>query len=282
MKKIYIILVLLMAAHLVAVPVMRMAQKDGRTVYLMGTIHVGKPDLYPLPEAINKAFDASQALALEADLSKGMDQGAQMKMAQMGCYEGDNTLAEKLPLKLYTRALKQAETLGLPQEAMDKMKPWFVAMILTMGQVQAEGFDPKSGLDLHFMEAATQSKKPVVELEGLMYQIEMFNNMPEEQQIQFLTETLDELDKGDNTEELYQAFISGQEDKLNDLLNNTMAKYPELLNTLLVNRNKQMAAKIDEDKNPVLFVAVGAGHMTGENSVPAFMEKNGWKVSIIK
>lgn len=41
---------------------------QGKTVYLLGSIHVGRPDFYPMPKVVESAFDSAEALVVEADI----------------------------------------------------------------------------------------------------------------------------------------------------------------------------------------------------------------------
>ena len=46
----------------------RVSDGQGCTVYLLGTIHMGRPDFYPLGTAAEAAYQAAEVLAVEADL----------------------------------------------------------------------------------------------------------------------------------------------------------------------------------------------------------------------
>ncbi|HVX66984.1 MAG TPA: TraB/GumN family protein, partial [Bryobacteraceae bacterium] len=58
-------------AHTPAVQgLMWKATSPTNTVYLVGSLHFGTPDMYPLPETIQSAFQKSSALVVEIDLNK--------------------------------------------------------------------------------------------------------------------------------------------------------------------------------------------------------------------
>ena len=71
---------LLLAALLLALPLLTLAEagsqpllyrvtdEDGHTVYLLGTIHIGREDMYPLSDAVWTAYHASDVLAVEIDM----------------------------------------------------------------------------------------------------------------------------------------------------------------------------------------------------------------------
>jgi hypothetical protein len=69
---------------------------DPGTVYLLGSIHVGKPDLYPLPQPIEQAFAGSAELVEEIDMSGANLALLQQQVLQRGLYTGDDQLENNL------------------------------------------------------------------------------------------------------------------------------------------------------------------------------------------
>jgi len=69
---------------------------DPGTVYLLGSIHVGKPDLYPLPQPIEQAFAVSPELVKEIDTSGSNLALLQQQVLQRGLYTGGDKLESHL------------------------------------------------------------------------------------------------------------------------------------------------------------------------------------------
>ena len=69
---------------------------DPGTVYLLGSIHVGKPDLYPLPQQIEQAFAVSAELVKEIDTSGSNLALLQQQVLQRGLYTGGDKLESHL------------------------------------------------------------------------------------------------------------------------------------------------------------------------------------------
>src|SRR5277367_5424391 len=69
---------------------------DPGTVYLLGSIHVGKPDLYPLPQPIELAFAGSAELVEEVDLSGANLALLKQQILQRGLYIGGDKLENHL------------------------------------------------------------------------------------------------------------------------------------------------------------------------------------------
>ncbi len=73
---------------------------------------------------------------------------------------------------------------------LDHLKPWVVAMTLSMPALQKSGFDPALGLDKHFFDRATAEKRPVRGLETVAYQIERLDGLSLDVQVEMLKDPL--------------------------------------------------------------------------------------------
>ncbi len=72
-------------------------EKDGRTSYLLGTVHAWKREWLPLNPTIEKAFADSKTLAVELDAAK-MDMASAVQRMMLA---GNDTLEARLGKSLY-------------------------------------------------------------------------------------------------------------------------------------------------------------------------------------
>ena len=89
-------------------------------------------------------------------------------------------------------------------------------------------------------------------------------------QIAFLTSTVDEMPRAAAGMKVMVAqWAAGRPEALAKTLNDDVDSSPEVKKVLLVDRNKRWADWIDQRmKQPgVVFIAVGAGHLAGRDSV---------------
>jgi hypothetical protein len=96
--------------------------------------------------------------------------------------------------------------------------------------------------------------------------------------MQFLTSTIDELPKLQTTmATMVDDWAKGKPEALADEMNDSLKDSPEVAKVLLVDRNKRWAGWIQERmKTPgTVFVAVGAGHLAGKDSVLAQLQAAG-------
>ncbi len=260
-------------------------------VYLLGSIHMGHKDFYPLPASIEQAWKASKSLAVEADAS---DPAATMAMATlMVCMPPDS-----LDQHLSPEGWKQVEThfrnpkvveglqkVGLPEAALKMFQPWALAATLSVVPFLQGGFDVASGIDMHFLKRAKEENRAILQIESVDFQAKLLSGLPKNSQEAMLLETLEGLTSGKAKVEisrLVAAWTQGDLDQIQRLSQNA-AKSPEAkiwMRSLLETRNPGMADKIAgylAGHDPV-FVVVGAAHVAGPEGLVERLKQRGFKV----
>lgn len=249
-------------------PALWVVKDKDTTVYLFGTIHVLRPGLSWFDEAVKKAFDSSQTLVLE--MVEPDAQTQQRVVTGKAFAPAGTPLTEQLPLN-YRPAFQKAMTDGgLPPMAYNRMRPWFAAITLSLLPVQKLGYDPANGPEKVLSDAARAAGKPVVGLETFEGQLGIFDRISPPAQLKLLESTLDELPTAETTfRKLVNAWAAGNPDGVATEMNDSLKDSPEVAKALLVDRNKKWAAWIAERmKRPgTVFIAVGAGHLAGSQSV---------------
>jgi uncharacterized protein len=251
------------------------------TVYLFGTIHALDKN-HPWHSAkIDAAIQQSQSLWLEVP---NVDDAASMQplIMQLGL-DMAHPLSTRLTPDQMTKLNKAAAGLPGGPGMLEMMKPWLAGMMLSLAPVMQAGYDPNSGVELELKPEFVKTNKPVKGFETMEQQIHYFADMSDKAQLDFLVSELDDADSAvDKFKEMVAAWYSGDIAKL-DALNNAefRDKYPDLFQLLLVKRNQNFTAQIQDllKGDGVAFVAVGAGHLVGKDGVPAMLEKQGYKVA---
>lgn len=168
--------------------------------------------------------------------------------------------------------------IGIPPTALDTLQPWMAGITISVASLPKLGFDPNSGAEKVLTGAAKEAGKPVVGLETAEEQIQYFAGMPSELQIAFLASTLDQYPRfGVQLNKMIDQWASGEPEALGKTMNDSMRDTPGLAKILLTDRNERWAQWIQERlKTPgTVFLAVGAGHLAGTDSVQAFLTKRG-------
>lgn len=256
--------------------------KAGRA-FLFGSIHVANKSLYPLSSAVDAALAQADSVAVEADISKNGEQ-AQKAALSRSMYEDGRRLSTSVSKSTYALTKKRLEELGLDIRALDQFKPWAVAMTITLLAAQRAGLDPQHGLDLHFIQRAGMKGLPVVELESVEAQLDLFDSFPPKLQERFLQLSLEDAeDLETELGDLLASWKAGDEKAVERFVTQSVRKNPGLepvFDALLGKRNVGMANKVDamvrEGRTP--FVVVGAAHLVGRGSVVELLRKKGYKV----
>lgn len=240
----------------------------GKTVYLLGSIHVGSQDFYPLPKAVEQAFIRADALVVEADVGAASGD-IQTLLAKYGMASGKPDTQTAAALAGYCAPRQQVCA------SLSAFAPWLQASQITMVQFAAMGFSPESGVDVTLLERARGSKR-ILELEGMEYQFNLMASLQPEHQWAMVREAIEAKDS--DIRDLVQSWRSGDIDSLAQLMRESMEEGEDLtlLKTLLWDRNQRMADTLmtmlaQPDTPNTLMVVVGAGHLVGEQSLTSIL-----------
>ena len=271
------------AAKVAATPAIWQVKGAQGTVYLFGSIHVMKPDVDWGTAQVKAALDASDTVYMEvANLD---DQTAALPLAAQLGMDMAHPLSTKISKDDVALLDTAAKSMGLPGEQMlEPMKPWLVSTSLSMLPMLKAGYEPTSGIDLVLLGEARKAGKKIEGFETMEQQVHLLADEPEAQQVEMLHRELTEMDK-DTAEmnEMVAAWERGDVAKIAELENGELAaKYPDEYKRLVVERNAKWAATLDgllkDQSTGTVFVAVGAAHLAGPDSVIKLLEKDGWKV----
>jgi len=258
------------------------ARSKTATVYLLGSLHLMRKESYPLPEKIEKAFERSEVLAVEANIN---DPGRidVMTLVERVLYPEGEGLENHVSKETYEAVTKEAAALGLPPQLLDRQRPWFIALTLTALKLAVLGFDPSYGTDMHFLTKA-QGKKKIVELESVDAQIALLSGFSDSEQELFLIRTLNDLKSIEkDTDALMRAWNSGDMKGIERLVAKDGAegkKTASLNEKLLYARNREMTTRIENllRAKETAFVIVGAGHLVGEKGIIALLRQKGYSI----
>lgn len=259
-------------------PFLWVVEEGASKVYLLGTIHSATADLYPLDPRIEKAFSESTHLVVEVDTSENKGMQPQTLNTMKAVYPNGDSLEKHLPPEVLKLAEQKLKKYGMKVSDISSYKPWFLALTLDDLEMNAVGLNPQNGIDAHFIQEAKGHKK-IIPLETVEQQLEVFNGMTDQEQILLLKNTLTDLDQlGSFMKQSIRAWKSGDEEKLNQLLNGPMTNNPDfktVYQKVFDERNERMAKKIEKlmKKTGIYFVAVGAGHLVGHKGLIQLLGK---------
>jgi uncharacterized protein YbaP (TraB family) len=264
-----------------AEPALWVAKSGNATIYLFGTVHLLKPDADWRAEKIKTAFDNSSTLWLE------LDDAAKGELDEKLLWKYGKDPAHPLSTKL-TQAERQklraaADKAGIPPVAFESLRPWLAALQLSKAPMMQAGYNPEMGVDRQLLADAKARHKPVMGLETTEQQMRFFADLPPKAELALLTQTLDHGSEGAALlDQLAGAWLAGDVDALNLLLKQEdMAVSDRRLRKLLLgDRNKAWAERLHglAKEGGTHFVAVGAAHLTGADSLQSYLQEQGFEV----
>jgi uncharacterized protein YbaP (TraB family) len=257
-------------------------QSKTNTVYILGSIHFLKKKMYPLNEKIERAFERSDILVVEATINDIKKEDIQKLIGKV-FYQGDDLLEKHVSTETFELLKNELDSLNLPIEIVNKQRPWFLALTLASLETLKLGFDPNYGIDKYFLSKAKE-KKRIMELESFDYQINLFSQLSEKDQELLLLYALKDIHmfKQDKQEldKLIEAWTSGDTKGVESTLTRSLSEDGRLVpiyEKLVYERNRKMASKIEDfvQAKETYFVIVGAGHLVGNRGIIEILKEKG-------
>lgn len=264
----------------VAEPAMWHVHDADTDITLFGTIHALPPGNPWLSPRIAARVDAADTLVLETIVPDD-PAGLGPLVAKLGEKKGLPPLAARVAPSKRAALLAGVASMGLPTARLDGMKTWLAAIAIGDGAVSRLGLTQADGVEATLTARARATRKTVIGLETPEAQLRLFDNLSETDARALLDSTVDDLTTArDDTNALIAFWQAGETEALAADFNKSFRSTPNLQRVLLANRNKAWADWIATRLATPgkVFVAVGAGHLGGNDSVVAMLKAKGLTV----
>lgn len=239
---------------------------QGKSAYLLGSIHVGRDDFYPMAPQIEAAFAKAGALVVEVD----SEQGDVMPLIRR---YGMTTLAPNSQTQ--QRMAVYCKTRQAVCNALTAYSPWMQAMQLSEFRFGRLGYQAQWGVDQVLIQK--NRGRPLIELESMAFQFKLLSSFEPDTQWQMVLDIIDAPD--DEMLALIYAWRLGDEAAIDELMVDQMQDGEDtyFIDKILWQRNIDMSHKIaqlmaDTEIASPLFIVVGAGHVVGDKSIPVKMQ----------
>ncbi|HYD14375.1 MAG TPA: TraB/GumN family protein [Allosphingosinicella sp.] len=261
-------------------PALWVVRDADTTIYLFGTIHLLDGRTW-FNDEVKTAFDASRELVLEARIPEN-PAALQSMILQYAVDRQGRTISSRLTPAQNAALNRELGELGVPNGAFDRFEPWFVGMTMAAMSAQKIGMSGDNGPEMVLTRAAQARSMPIGELEGMEHQLRIFDAMPEALQIAQLVQGVEEIDEiGEKLPEMLTAWSTGDVQRLAAITNEGNEEDGEegraLHRILFTDRNAAWAGWIQQRlaRPGTVFIAVGAGHLAGDDSVQAALRARG-------
>lgn len=264
-------------------PALWVIRDEDSTLYLFGTVHVLRPGTLWRWAVVEDAFDSADRLVLE--ISNPDDQAAMMPLIQQHGMSPDRPLSQLLNAEERSKLDAAAQAMGASGAALDPMRPWLAALTLSVAPLIKAGYDPQSGVELVLKGRAAAAGKEIGGLETIDEQIRILAGFPEAVQLDFLRSTLEDFENATTElDGMVEAWANGDVRAIDRLGVQPMRRENRAVyDALLVRRNVNWADQIETmlEGSGTVFIAVGAAHLAGGDSVQSLLNRRGVEVERI-
>lgn len=273
------------------------------TLYLLGTVHVDRSNVYPFHKSLRAALASAQTVIFELDFN---DQEGLAEFAAMQTYSDGTTLKDHISPELYASTVQVFADLGMSEEAVAAYKPWALANSLMSLATQDETTTgAPMAIDLYLNSAAVNAGKQIDAVETYAFQSSIFDTLSPEYQEAYLAGYVnlalidDTLEMTEEQKKELQEAMEYQEKQMDAMMETWKAgdaaafeeifdkaavleSTDELNSRLFTDRDPNMieyAAKLlEREGENTFFLAVGAGHMVDPGGIVGGLRALGYTV----
>ncbi len=268
-------------------PAMWRLADDDSEIFLFGTFHILPADVGWTTAAFDKAMAATSTTITEVDTKSPAAQAKLTALVQeLGLNPAGVTLTSTLGPDRAARFARLAGQYGLPMQSLEPLKPWLAMITLSVGVMQKEGFEAASGAEETILARASREGDKVAHLESAEYQIRALASLDEAEILADFDASLEQFAEF----KAYSQRVLGawQTGDVASLERETLAPMrdsaPGAFEILITARNRNWADEIDTlmQGDDDYFIAVGAGHLIGEDSVVDMLAEKGYAVARVQ
>lgn len=252
-------------------------------VYLLGSIHFGKPEFYPLSNTIEKAFESSDKLVLETAYTEISYWDMHFQFEKYGRYTEGEELKDKLGWNFYSALSDYLQDNGIDITTINDYRPWVVYGIVDEIKEENWGYYLYYGIDHHFQYRALLRNMEVIGLETTDEHIKVLIDVPDETMVNVLELSVFVPDYIDDTGLYFDIWEDGDAEILEAWQLDSLMRYPDIAvyyDILLTERNLSWMPKIEEflADEYIYFIVVGASHLLGEDGLLDLLDEKGYEI----
>ena len=284
------------------------AEGNGNTLYLLGSIHTDRSNLYPFHKQLRDIITSAELAAFELDFNsqEGIDEFTAMQV-----YSDGTTLKDHIDPELYQEVVEALTPLGTPEEQIASYKPWALANTFTaLSMADDTSSENAMALDLYVSAKASNLGIQVEGIETYAFQGKIFDDLSNEYQENYLAMTLSmylgmDAAEGLSEEEraAYEAALKEQDEAVGRWMEQWKTRdteafandYPK--DVIQSNTSDELNSKLFEGRDPNMIawadrylkqdgahtglMTVGAGHMIGKTGVVQGLKDLGYTVEVV-
>ena len=249
-------------------------------ITLYPTLHILPPEIEWKSGALAKRLEGADEVWFEIMPGAENDPALQQTMMLLGIDPGKSLLA-RLSADEKQGLSEAVGVMGMTLESVDNMRPWLVSTLVGVSALISKGFEPNAGVEKQLQPMV--KGKTIRALETADAQMKMLASIPEEAQMNMLRQTLQDLDESvaDLKDMAHDWAVGDLEELEDDLIAEMKTDMPVVYELLFKARNENWVQQIETEMkgSGTDFIAVGAGHLVGDDGVPALLKARGYTVT---
>ncbi|MGH1422594.1 MAG: TraB/GumN family protein [Hyphomonas sp.] len=263
-------------------PALWSLKDEDTTIHMFGTVHLLRPEIDWLTPEIESALDQADTIVFEADVSSEAAAKEMMQfVSEKAMLTGGTRLNDLLSDAEETVVAEALADVDMSLELVQTLQPWFASVTLQQMKMVSDGFDPESGVE--FVIQSRAPEKTYQFLETVDQQLGRMASLSEDEQVNFLVLSAgSSADSAELLDDLVAEWSDGDVEGLGMLIGDAEAfGSTEVYEALLKSRNEDWIPQIEGmlDTPGNVFVAVGAAHLAGDDSVVAMLRARGHAVT---
>ena len=259
---------------------------NGATIYIAGSVHVGKTGSYPLDKPYMRCLSGSDKLILE------IEEDFETINTRMMDYIRKDHLPEN---KYFRDNLNQdskdkiIEILGIDKfHKFDQYNAWVLITQLTVNKMRLLDYEPSLAVDRYIRDQAVSEGKEIMGLEEIEEQFKLLEfDLPYEVQLKVIEGTINNIREAAEKEAvLYDAYFNNQleifEEAFTKRFDLENPAESAVYNKIFIERNKTWVSRLEElvdNTNETVFVLVGAGHLFGQENLLDCLREKGYTIN---
>lgn len=249
---------------------------DDTRIYMLGTMHALPAGTDWDEGQVAAAIGKADELMLELSPEQLADAG--MVFQELAPRVAPLAMRARLPAKAFAgyRAIEGDEPLGG-----DGLDDWAVLVLMGQRVAARAELSPADGVEAGLTAAFQRADKPVRGLESAKAQLMLFETLDPGTQRALLVRAAANADRAErDVIAMAAAWSRGDVDALAKIVNEDVDRVPAARKALLTDRNRRWTAWVEQRLNRpgTVLMAVGAGHLVGDDGVPAMLAAEGYKV----
>lgn len=293
------------------------AEGNGNTLYLLGSIHTDRNNVYPVHKQLRDIILNSEQVSFELDFN---DQTQLAEFAAMQVYSDGTTLADHISPELYQVVVNTASKLGMDTAMVSRYKAWALASSFqSLSLLDETSGSNAMAIDLYVNSKAVNAGIDIGAVETYAFQGGIFDSLSPEYQEFYLAsglmmvldpDTMDEATRKALTDVLgedaltpaSQEAAAGEMEQISLWMDQWKARdvegfaasYPK---EETINSDDELNSKLFTDRDPGMIhyaadylnqegshtglLVVGAGHMIGSGGIVQGLKDLGYTVQVV-